>query len=963
VSASAIVQTLAKEFAVGVEHAQRVLELLQAGNKAPYIARFRRSEIGDFTDGSIRRFARRVKQLEELDKRRATLVGIIEEQCKAAGLTFTLPHEVESCMDRFELEDFFLPLRRPEPEVQLAFDRGLEALADALVAPAPRGVGEPEPATAADPAVEPVAEPVAVPAPAASEAASVAVAEEPAVSESSSATELAAELESEHAAEEPAPESPEPAEGSESHEESAPAPAAEPASARPAFHPARIDLTPQLARLCVQHVSTDRGVHTEEQALEGAMRILADRLGRNPALRTQLRRQLRKHGRVSVRAIVDEARLGKNRSLLRTNLPLKQLQGHRLIGLRLAQAQRQVALLITIDEKLVLPRVREALGRRIHPDYASVADEIARAALHLRLLPMIEDDVRNELRERADEEATRLVAQHLRQILLSPPAGARPAAGVHVDAKGDWVLVQVDGDGTPLGTEAKLEASTLALADLATKLAETMKGSQACALAVSSAKGARPGLQKLREVVRLLGVDAPVVPVNDAGLSGYANSELARNELAAFSIPAREAISLARRFQDPLQEFLKIEARHLGLGREQLVIGKAGLRRVIHDALESCTAFLGCDLNRAGVHFLRHVPGLNFELARKLVERRATRPFASREELRGEGLLDDLAWVNAIGFLRVDGSSEPLDATALHPEQYDLVRRIVHQGGASVEESLGQRDAARGLRRVDFGLDEYTWRDLVRELSHPGRDPRLRQFLPRLLAPDTDPKSLAKDQVVEGIVSSVASFGAFIDIGLAKDAMIHVSEVSNHYVRDARVQLSVGQFVRARVTDPSGQRLELSLKNVPEFKRTPRPERGPRPEADGQTVGGGEGGGEERRGRGGRRGGRREQGGEWNEHQPVLRAARTRRDGLVPGKGKDERRGGRGGGGGGGFGRGEGRGGGKRPERVREEYDADAIRKASRATTSYNPFANFFKAKPEEKGAAEGGAGPAPAAE
>ncbi|MEQ1892064.1 MAG: Tex-like N-terminal domain-containing protein [Planctomycetota bacterium] len=951
-SAAAIVQTLAKEFAVGVEHAQRVLELLQAGNKAPYIARFRRSEIGDFTDGSIRRFARRVKQLEELDKRRTSLLGIIEEQCKAAGVQYTLPSEVEFCMDRFELEDYFLPLRRAEPEVQLALDRGLEALAEALVAPAPRGAGESEPEVPIEAPVEPQTEPAAEPA---AEAPAEGVAE--AVGEASSPSELAAELEAESA---PSEESSAP-EAEESGEASAPAP--EPAPSRPAFHPARIDLSPQLARLCAQYVSPDRGVHTEEQALEGAMRILADRLGRNPALRTQLRRQLRKHGRVSVRAIVDEARLGKNRSLLRTNLPLKQLQGHRLIGLRLAQAQRQVALLITIDEKLVLPRVREALGRRIHPDYASVASEVARAALHLRLLPMIEDDVRNELRERADEEATRLVSQHLRQILLSPPAGTRAAAGVHIDAKGDWVLVQVDGDGTPLGAEAKLEASSLALPELAAKLAETMKGSQAQALAVSSAKGARPGLQKLREVVRLLGVDAAVVPVNDAGLSGYANSELARNELATFSIPAREAVSLARRFQDPLPEFLKIEARHLGLGREQLVIGKAGLRRVVHDALESCTAFLGCDLNRAGVHFLRHVPGLNFELAKKIVERRATRPFTSREELRTEKLLDDLAWINAIGFLRVEGSSEPLDATALHPELYDLVRRVVHQGGASVEETLGQRDAARGLRRVDFELDEYTWRDLVRELSHPGRDPRLRQFLPHLLAPDTDPKSLVKDQVVEGIVSSVASFGAFVDIGLAKDAMIHVSEVSNHYVRDARVQLSVGQFVRARVTDPSGQRLELSLKNVPEFKRGPRPERGPRAEGDGQSASGGEGG-EGGRGRGGRRGGRREQGGEgWNEHQPVLRAARTRRDGLVPGKGKDERRGGRGGGGSGGFGRGEGRGGGKRPERAREEYDADAIRKASRATTSYNPFANFFKGKPDEKGASENGAGPAPAAE
>src|SRR5262249_15179291 len=158
-------------------------------------------------------------------------------------------------------------------------------------------------------------------------------------------------------------------------------------------------------------------------------------------------------------------------------------------------------------------------------------------------------------------------------------------------------------------------------------------------------------------------------PVNEAGLASYANSELARAELGTFSVPAREAISLARRYQDPLQEFLKVEPRHLGLGRDQAVISKAALRRVIHATVGSCVAHVGGDLNQVSVHFLRHVPGLNFELAKKLVERRAQRPFGSREELRTENLMDDLTWVNAIAFLRVRDSSEPLDRTALHPEQ------------------------------------------------------------------------------------------------------------------------------------------------------------------------------------------------------------------------------------------------------------------------------------------------------
>jgi uncharacterized protein len=953
VSVAAIVETLAREFSVERAHAERVHELLTAGYKAPYIARYRRAEVGNLTDGAIRRFARRLKQFEELEGRRATLLRSIEEQsqrhpeaaCDEASLA-----SLRACMDRFELEDHFLPHRRPEPEVQLAIDRGLEPLADALVAPPARtaaGQDEEEPA----PEVESPAEPPCG-------------LEEQITLSSEASTEgtpeptgegLPPESQAEAQVEESEPE-PEPAadetalaraedEGEAGGEERRP-PEPSPHH-RPTFHPARIDLSPQLARLCAPFVNPDRGVHTDEQALEGAMRILSDRLGRNPELRTQLRRILRKHGRVSVRALVDEQRLGRSRSLLRLDSALRQLQGHRLIALRQAQGQRLIALSISVDEALVLPKVRAALGRRIQPEFASVADEVARQALHLRLLPMIEDDVRNELRERADEEAIRLLAQNLRQILLAPPAGPYPAAGVHVDARGDWTLVKVGAQGEPQGPELKIEASSLALTDLALKLRECMQGSGIGALALGHGKESRPALHKLREAIQTLGAEANVFLVNEAGLSYYANSELARSELPDFSVPGRQAISLARRYQDPLQELLKIEPRHLGLGREQSVATKASLRRVVHDTIESCVAHVACELNRAPLTFLRHVPGLSFELARKLVERRAERPFGSREELRTERLLDDVAWVNAIGFLRVEESSEPLDRTTLHPEQYDLARRIVLQGGGSVEETLGQRDATRGLRRADFELDELTWRDLVREIAHPGRDPRPRQLYPRMLSPDFDLKTLQKEQVVEGVVSNVASFGAFVDLGPPRDALIHISEISSHYVRDARALLAVGQVVRARVVAAGGPRVELSLKNVPDSRRQGGPVR-PHAQRDARPAGE-PGERSERPGRGRRP--RRERGEEsWPEYQPVLRAARSRRDGLVTGQG-DERRRGRGGRDGG---RSSGRpgggaaasGAGRRPGGGAgrdEHYDPEAVRRASNPAGSYNPFASFFK--------------------
>jgi len=944
VSTAAIVETLAKEFNVDLAHAQRVHDLLSAGFTAPTLSRYRRAEIGSATDGTIHRFARRMRQLDELEKRRQSLLRSIEQQLKSGkGAPQELSSEggagsldaLRSCMDRFELEDLFLPHRRPEPEVQLALDRGLGALADLLVAPVPRAPKAKE--SPPEPEPEPVSD-------AGEPETTESETTEPETTEPETTEPEATEPETtEPEATEPEATEPEATEPEATKPEAAKPEAAKPEAAKPDVakpgepyvHATRIDLSPELSRLCAPFVNTDRGVHSDEQALEGAMRILSDRLGRSPTLRGLLRRMLTKHGRIKTRPLAAQKKSGHNRSSLKVDAPIRQIQGHRLLALRQAQSQRLVATSITVDEKLVLPKVRAALGRRIRPEAASVADVVAEQALRQRLLPMIEEDVRGELRERADEEAIRFLAQHLRQILLAPPGGPRPAAGVHVDAKGDWLIVVLDAAGEPVGEEIRIEASAKTPAELAESLGEALRKSGIQALAAGHGKAAREAVQKLRETIDLLKAEACVFLVNEAGLSSYANSEQARHELPDHSVPARQAISLARRLQDPLRELLKTDPRHLGLGREQSVVSKANLRRVLHDTVESCVAHVGCDLNTAPLSLLRHVPGLNFELAKKLIDRRAERPFTSREELRTEGLLDDVAWTNAIGFLRVADSHEPLDGTALHPEQYDLVRRIILENGSSVEDALGRRDSNRGMKRAGFEVDELTWRDFTREISHPGRDPRPRLFLPQLMAPDADPKALEKGQVVEGIVSNVASFGAFIDLGIPRDGMIHISEISSRYVRDARGLLSIGQIIRGRVLDSSGQRVELSLKNVPD----PRRRGGP---------------GERRPARGGRPGaGHRGKQGDskevWPEHKPVLRAARSRRDGLVTGEKREGRGGGRGGGGRPKTGAGGRRPGGRGRRNVDEHYDPEAVRQVTKTSAGYSPFASFFKDKGGEK--------------
>ncbi len=925
-TATPILETLAKELSAKPEHVQNALTMLDAGLSAPFIARFRRQEVGDLSESVIRRLKRTREELEELDRRRGTILRLLEKEPSATPAKL---EAIRRTTDRFELEDLFIPHRRPEPEVQLALDRGLGALADLLVAPIPKaeraamlGVSEKELEERESGDEEPESEPE-------KQAEAPAAAEAPAP---------------EAAAPQPEPAAAESVATADDSEEEEAAPAAAPTLEPTALaHHPHIDPTAamnaQLARVCQEFVRPDKGIHTESEALAGALRILSDRLGRDPRLRSTLRRILGKQGQLTVRPIVDDGRLGRHRSVARINQPLRQIQGHRLIAIRQAQKDRAVTTQLTLAPEHGLPRVRAALGRHTHPAYEQVLHDVAQQALQHRLVPMLEADVRLELKERADSEALRFLGQHLRQILATPILPELSVAGVDVNAKGDWTVVIVDANGEPTGPETRIETAGKEPAALGAELKALIEPTNVRVLALGNGKGPRAGVLKMRAALKAAGSDANVLVVNEAGLSSYANSELARSELPERAVPARMAISLARRLQDPLCEVLKIDPRHLGLGSEQGLVSKANAKRVLTETIESATAHVGCDVNRAPLSFLMHLPGMDREAAKRIVARRKERPFTSREELRQDGLLSEAQWTSVVAFLRIHGGSEPLDATNLHPEQYPLVRRMLDSIGSSVEQALGRPGGTKGLRRADFGVDEGTWRDLMRELGFPGRDPRSLQHPVRLLEPDTDPLRLTKDRVLEGIVTSVSSFGCFVDVGLAQDAMVHISETSERYVRDARELISVGETVRAKILEAGGQRLALSFKHLPPPERAERPPRAPRPEGaqrGERREPGGRGGRGEGRGRG-----RREE----PPVNPNLRAAQVRRDGLVvrSSKGADRGRGGPGG---------RGRDGerGERDEYVRLDSVDTGGQKA------FKPFASFFKT---EKPPAEGESKPA----
>ncbi|MHC4261309.1 MAG: S1 RNA-binding domain-containing protein [Planctomycetota bacterium] len=1011
-----ILESLASEFSIEADSVRRILEMLDGGLTPAHIGRHRRGETKATPEHVVRRVARRRDELVELDRRRATIRRMLES---IEGLPKKVLENLERTTDRFELEDLYLPFRKPEPEVQLALDRGLGVLADRLTAPLPKQAsneagadtaasddggsaaaegsveaptesadgaqsessGEPEQAPEQAPVEAGAAEADASEGEGETVVADEGVADESVTDAGSAPEATPVESATEVLSTEGVPTEVVPTEGEQTEAASpgeeqpaegatpaatevdgvtdaapavseagavdagaqAPAAKAEARTEEPARpHAPHVELTPDLARLCAEFVAPDRGIHTEEEALNGAMRILADRLGRATALRGQLRKLLRRQGVLDVQPGPSQDRAARHKGLLKIEQPMKQLQGHRLIAIRQAQRDRAVTTVIKLDRERSLPVVRKALARRSDPAFDGALSAVTEVALEQRLLPMLEADVRLELKERGDEEALRFIASHLREVLLTPPVGRRVVAGVDVSPKGDYTLVVLGEDGRPRGEEIKLEVSGKEDVQLAEELAAAMRESGAEWLACSHNRSVRPAVRRLRTLVGLTQSGATVALVNETGIASWINSENGRRELGEHSVQARFAVVLARRLQDPLSELLNLDPRHLGLGVEKSLVSKANLKHVIDSTVESCVALVGVDVNEGPEHVLKWVPGLDGEAVKRILAARAEEPFASREALRERGVLNETEWQNASAFLRVRGAELALDRSSLHPDQYPLAMRLVEATGEPADAVIGRFGGLKGLRRADFDVDEHTWRDLVREIGHPGRDPRPRLMPAKPLAADTDPTALEVGQVVEGFVCNVAVFGAFVDLGIEREGFIHISAMSQRFVRDARELTSIGRAVRAKVTEIGGSRIGLTLVDVPDRERPPR--RGGRPSGDDRGRrgrGSSEGGA-----RGGRRGGPRghKKGAEWSDPERMTRVARVRRDGM-PGDEERRDRGPRRGGPGGGPGRGrrDQRGGDRGGDR-----DAAAFAKGSKKSAPKNtPFAKFFDNKDE----------------
>mgnify|MGYP000850452544 CR=1 FL=1 len=575
-------------------------------------------------------------------------------------------------------------------------------------------------------------------------------------------------------------------------------------------------------------VDAERGVPDAKAALDGARQILMEEFAENAELLARLRDYLWDNAVLHSRLVEGKAEEGaKFRDYFDYREAIRRIPSHRALALFRGRNEGILQLNLEIGDPAVPdadPGERMVVAHFQIRDAGRPADawlrETARWAWKVKLLPHLDTELKQRLREAAEEEAIRVFARNLRDLLLAAPAGARPTLGLDPGLRTGVKVAVVDGTGKLVQTATvyphvprnQWDESLHALAELCRRHRVEL-------VSIGNGTASRETDRLAAELIKRhpeLGLRKLVV--SEAGASVYSASELAAREFPELDVSLRGAVSIARRLQDPLAELVKIEPKAIGVGQYQHDVGQTRLARMLDAVVEDCVNAVGVDANTASAPLLARVAGLNATLARNIVEfRDANGPFRRREQLLKVARLGDKTFEQAAGFLRINDGANPLDRSAVHPEAYPVVERILAASGRGLHEVLGNAAFLQNLDPARFADSRFglpTVRDILAELEKPGRDPRP-EFKTAAFKDGVEKLAdLQPGMVLEGVVTNVANFGAFVDIGVHQDGLVHVSALADRFVKDPREVVKVGQVVKAKVldVDPKRQRIALTLR-------------------------------------------------------------------------------------------------------------------------------------------------------
>ena len=563
-------------------------------------------------------------------------------------------------------------------------------------------------------------------------------------------------------------------------------------------------------------VDPEKDVADVDAALAGARDIVAEIAAENATVRAAARQMFTDQGELVSKAVPKNTKQPtKFEQYYDFREPVKTIPSHRFLAIVRGEREKVLRAHVEVDSARLTRDIERTMGLVASSPFAAQLAEAIRDGYKRLLAPSVENDVRAELKRRSDRDAVDVFADNLRNLLLAAPLGSKAVIGIDPGLRTGCKCVAVDQTGKFLDhLTIYLVGGNLSAA--ASDFARFVKIYRPVTIAVGNGTGGRETELFVRKLLRDTGVlDLFVVQVNEAGASVYSASDVAREEFPDLDLTVRGAISIARRLQDPLAELVKIEPKAIGVGQYQLDVYQPLLQKKLTEVVESCVNRVGVDLNTASAPLLSYVAGIGSSIAKKIiVHREQNGAFASRKQLLKVSGLGPRAFEQAAGFLRIRGGGHPLDASAVHPERYGLVARMAADLNVELAELVGDSTLARSIdiaRYTGEGVGEPTLRDIVAELDKPGRDPR-EEFEPPKFRDDVNSlEDLQEGMRLEGVVTNVTAFGAFVDVGVHQDGLVHVSQLADRFVKDPKDVVKVGDKLAVRVLDIDLARRRISL--------------------------------------------------------------------------------------------------------------------------------------------------------
>ena len=569
------------------------------------------------------------------------------------------------------------------------------------------------------------------------------------------------------------------------------------------------------------YLSAEKGVETVADALQGANDIVAEWISDDAAIRRSLRELLEKRGTLRSLAATEEDSV--YRLYYDFEQPLSRIQGHQILAINRGEKEKMLSAAVLLDRELALPLLRRAV---VKP--GSAAMEFVKAAAedaYDRLIyPSLEREMRAALTDKASEGAIKMFALNLKPLLMQPPVKGHVTMGLDPGYAHGCKVAVIDATGKVLDTTAVYPTYGERQKNKAiTKLAQLVKKHGVEHIAIGNGTASRETEQMTVELIHRVGGGLSYMIVSEAGASVYSASKLAAEEFPQFDVNLRSAVSIARRLQDPLAELVKIDPKAIGVGQYQHDMPQKELDASLNAVVEDCVNAVGVDLNTASPSLLTRVAGLNGTIAKNIVAfREENGVFTTRRQLLKVAKLGPKAFEQCAGFLRVPESKNVLDNTGVHPESYDATKGLLELLGATPKDArdLPARLNAYGAEKAAeaLGVGVPTLRDIAKELSKPGRDPRDELPAPILRTDVLDIKDLKPGMVLTGTVRNVIDFGVFVDIGVHQDGLVHISQVCNKFIKHPSEAVAVGDVVKVVVLDVDEKkyRISLSMKQVPE---------------------------------------------------------------------------------------------------------------------------------------------------